>query len=140
MSDTTDLGTIIPTEEPLTIQGKVVTPRTIKVKQLPGIISTIQPFAGLFTGGGVSTLDLPSLIINHTPAAVELVHQLTGEDTEWIEGLELDEMVLVLTRVVEVNLDFFIRRLLPLLSGAMVRLSNNLPTPMIVNGPTSSSS
>lgn len=133
MSESTDLNKIIPTDEPLTIGGKTITPRTMKVKQLPAVLKAVQPFAGAFKGG-VQSLDIPTLLIDHTPNVVELVHQLTGEDKEWVENLELDEMIEVFTKVVEVNLDFFIRKVLPLLSGAMARLGSGLPSKTPISG------
>jgi hypothetical protein len=138
MSESTDLNKIIPSDEPMVIGGKTITPRTMKVKQLPAVLKAVQPFAGVFKDG-VQSLDIPTLLIDHTPNVVELVHQLTGEDKEWVENLELDEMIEVFTKVVEVNLDFFIRKVLPLLSEAMVRLGGGLSSKTQISGQASSS-
>jgi hypothetical protein len=66
--------------------------------------------------------------MNNTDAVIDLVVIMTGESRDFVLELGVDELIQLFTKVVEVNLDFFIQKVLPLLSGAMGRLTAGLPT------------
>ena len=130
-----DLDKIIPQTNEVTVGGKTIEIKTMKVKQLSATIKAIQPFAAAFKAGQ-GQVDMADIVMNNTDNVVDLVHILTGESKEFIEELGIDELIIVFTRLVEVNLDFFIQKVLPLLSGAMGRLTVGMPN---VAKPTSTS-
>ena len=130
-----DLDKIIPQTNEVTVGGKTIEIKTMKVKQLSATIKAIQPFAAAFKAGQ-GQVDMADIVMNNTDNVVDLVHILTGESKEFIEELGIDELIIVFTRLVEVNLDFFIQKVLPLLSGAMGRLTVGMPS---VAKPTSTS-
>jgi hypothetical protein len=136
-----DLASIIPEANLIHIGGKDIEIKTMKVKQLSATVRSIQPFVSALGKNGLVNVDVPNIIMSHTDNVVELVQILTGEDKAWVEELGIDELVIVFTKLVEVNLDFFTRKVLPLLSVAMVKLTGNVrekeaQTP---TGPSSSS-
>lgn len=130
-----DLDKIIPQTNEVTVGGKTIEIKTMKVKQLSATIKAIQPFAAAFKAGQ-GQVDMADIVMNNTDNVVDLVHILTGESKEFIEELGIDELIIVFTRLVEVNLDFFIQKVLPLLSEAMGRLTVGMPS---VAKPTSTS-
>lgn len=136
-----DLDKIIPQPNVVTVGGKDIEVKTMKVKQLSATIKAIQPFAAAFKAQRDS-FDAAEIVMSHTDNVVDLVVILTGESKEFVEDLGIDELVIVFTKLVEVNLDFFIQKVLPLLSGAMGRLTKGLPnveSPTEMSGPISSS-
>lgn len=137
-----DLDKIIPQPNIVTVGGKSIEVKTMKVKQLSATIKAIQPFAAAFKAGQ-GQVDMSDIVMNNTDNVVDLVSILTGETKEFVEDLGIDELIIVFTRLVEVNLDFFIQKVLPLLSGAMGRLTVGLPNvakPTSTSGQNSSSS
>lgn len=136
-----DLTKIIPESNIVVAGGKNIEIKTMKVKQLSATIKAIQPFAAAFKAQRDS-FDAAEIVMSHTDSVVDLVVILTGETKEFVEELGIDELVILFTKVVEVNLDFFIQKVLPLLSGAMGRLSAGLPnatSPTKTSGQNSSS-
>lgn len=136
-----DLTKIIPETNLVAAGGKNIEIKTMKVKQLSATIKAIQPFAAAFKAQRDS-FDAAEIVMSHTDSVVDLVVILTGETKEFVEELGIDELVILFTKLVEVNLDFFIQKVLPLLSGAMGRLSAGLPSatsPTKTSGQNSSS-
>lgn len=136
-----DLTKIIPESNIVVAGGKNIEIKTMKVKQLSATIKAIQPFAAAFKAQRDS-FDAAEIVMSHTDSVVDLVVILTGETKEFVEELGIDELVIIFTKLVEVNLDFFIQKVLPLLSGAMGRLSAGLPSatsPTKTSGQNSSS-
>ena len=121
-----DLTKIIPETNTVTVGGKALEIKTMKVKQLSATIKAIQPFAAAFKAQR-DRFDAAEIVMSHTDNVVELVVILTGESQEFVQELGIDELIIVFTKLVEVNLDFFIQKVLPLLSGAMGRLTKGLP-------------
>lgn len=116
-----DLPKIIPVPVFVTVGGKKIEVKTMRVKQLTKVMAEIQPFIGSFTT--TDGANLPLILLNHTDNVIGLVSTLTGEPIDWLGELGLDEMVLLFTAVVEVNLDFFIQKVLPAVTTAMQRLA-----------------
>lgn len=67
----------------------------------------------------VEKTDMLGLMEEHTPAVIETVAILTRMPITAVEDLPLDDVILLATKVLEVNLDFFMQRVLPQLSGAL---------------------
>lgn len=143
------LETIVPVaQEPLIIGGKSVTPKVIKVNQVGPVLAAIRPFNGhikaamaMSAAGGnpAQNFDVLEVLEHHSDNLITLVTTLTGESREFIGDLDLDDMIKITVAVMEVNLDFFIRKVLPLLSGEMARLGKGLLKPTPTSGQTSSS-
>lgn len=125
-AETSDLTKIIPEPNTVTVGGKDIPVNTMKVKQLSATIKAIQPFAHAFKAGK-GNVDMSEIVMNNTDAVIDLVIIMTGESREFVLELGVDELIQLFTKVVEVNLDFFIQKVLPLLSGAMGRLTAGLP-------------
>lgn len=121
-----DLLTILPTPVTVTIKGEAVPINLIKVGKLAAVMAVLQPIAHLLPKAGAkpekAQIDFPAIVIQHTPAAIDLVMLLTDKPREWVEDLDMFELVSLLTAIVEVNLDFFIQKVLPSVSVGMEKL------------------
>lgn len=146
---TESLDTVLPvSKEPITIGGKSVTPKVIKVSQVGPVLRAIRPFNATIKtamknsaegNDPAKNFDVLEVLEHHADNLIELVSTLTGEDKKFIGDLDLDDMIKITTAVMEVNLDFFIRKVLPLLSGEMARLGSGLLKATPTSGQTSSS-
>ena len=73
--------------------------------------------------------------MENSDTVLELVALLVNKPRDWVDDLGVDELVQLFGAIVEVNLDFFTQRVLPLLSGLVAGVSGKLfKTPQA--GPT----
>lgn len=70
-------------------------------------------------------LNWEQLVLLHPNEVLSLIAVCTKQPREVIEELELDDLVLIITDLVEMNLGFFVHRVLPVLSGGLQRLFVN---------------
>lgn len=128
MSD--DLTKVIPEQRTVTIKGETIAIRQIKVGKLSAVVRAISPFAHLMPKPGdtpeKNPIDIFSLVMQHTDDVIQLLGIILDKPVEWMNDLEIDELVLLAAEVFEVNLDFFIQKVLPSVSMAMGRLGSAL--------------
>lgn len=154
MSEAQELNVLTGAEETITVGGRTLVVHRIRMRNLSKVMSLVQPLAGYFTnrkatGSGANTeersaTDITMMLVSHGPFLVELVSEvMTSKDQEvtvdWINDLELDEVAALAGRVLEVNLDFFIQKVIPALSTALGSLNAgirlNLPAGTIPSQP-----
>lgn len=132
-----DLDVIVPEPVFVTIKGEQVEIKRIVVGQLTKVMRLSAPFyeevktirEQSVKDGTDFNLDVYGSVVRHGDAVVEVIGILTNKPTEWVEGLEIDELVSLFTALLEVNMDFFIQRLLPSLSGLAAKLYEPIPMP-----------
>ncbi len=124
MTKPSELEQLIPTPRTIHVGGKEIPIRNLKVKHLTAVLKAVQPILGLFTKG--KSVDIPSLLIDHSDSAISLICVLTEETPEWLGELDVDELVMLFTAIVEVNLSFFTQRVFPSLSQAMAQLNGDV--------------
>ncbi len=140
MSD--ELEVLEPTGSSVTYRGEVLEVRPLEVGQIPklvraakGAVNVVFAMDQLPDTNDLGFIDLlMDLAGNHGEELYQGVGICVGKDPAWIAGGQLDEFVLLATAVFEVNRDFFVRRLVPLLAAAR---ANRATTGA---GPTPSSS
>ncbi len=126
------LDTYIPEVRHPLIGGKSVTVAPLRVRQIPPFLRAAGPaLSGLFAG------DLAGALATHGEALIEAVAVATGEPAEWLGELEADEFLRLAVEVVEVNADFFVRRVSPALETTVTRLTAAM-TPGATPSPSSS--
>ena len=114
-----ELTNLFPTGKEVSIQAENLTIKPFKFGELPKVFKLVTPMAaalstlqqnrdnpataiaGLIANGGDSILDL-MVIGSHKPR-------------EWIDNLDMDEGATLLTAILEVNADFFIQKVLPVI-------------------------
>lgn len=139
MSEPVDITTVIPETIVVTVKGQDVEVRQIKVGQLTKVMRIAYPFYDKLRAlkdaaqkNGGTSLDLYQLVFEHGDSVLEIVALLTGKDKAWVEDMDVDELVALFSAIVEVNLDFFIQRVLPSLSKLVEGL--NAPVKISVPG------
>jgi hypothetical protein len=117
-----DLDAVIPTRKTTTLAGEVIVIAQIKVGALPAVLAAVQPLSHLLMQKDVSAEIISSLFLSHGDDALNLLSALSGKPRKWVDALELDDAIALFIDLLEVNLDFFIQRVLPLLTGGMQEL------------------
>lgn len=127
MSDTTqnqqyanaELEAISPKTIPVTLASGDVLVLPIKVKQLPAFTKAIVPLIANLVAG-----DSPLLMIaDRAEDVIAAVAVGTGMDVDAINALDVDDLVKLASAVIEVNLDFFMRKVLPQVNLASERIT-----------------
>jgi len=119
MTDTVPLETMIPVPVTVTVAGTTITITPMKVKNLSAVLRVLNPILADFPNQDDFQREVFGLVSKHSDGVVELAAILSAQSIAWVEDLDLDELVLLLTAVVRVNVDFFTLRVFPSLSRAM---------------------
>ncbi len=116
---------VIPQSNELTIAGEVIKIEAAKVGKLPKILQVIQPIAHLITNiKQGESLDLSGLFMLYMSDALELTAVLADKPRDWVDNLGIDQALQLFTALLEVNLDFFMSRVLPLVVDAMNKFAS----------------
>lgn len=116
---TTSLETLIPQPVEIEIGGKNISILPIKVGKLPAFIRAVAPFIGAFKQS--SEVDFIALLGDHGDAVLDACAIGSGLPRAEIDELDPAQLVRIAQAIVEVNMDFFIRRLGPAVSQAAAR-------------------
>lgn len=106
----------------LTVLGEPITIRPITIGQYPAFARAVRPLMAV-VDGEAGEVDVIGLIAEHGEALIEAACVATGRERAWMAGLPPDAFVDLAQAVIEVNLDFFVRRLLPRIQAATDSLS-----------------
>lgn len=152
----TDLETLFPGRA-ISAGGETFTLTPFKFGQLPTATRLLKPVAGALSAGGVFSIqsvggetqfllasDWPlkvvGLVADGGEDVLKFVAFAAGKPIEWVNGLDADEGIALAKAVLEVNADFFVHRVLPLLgmgqpSGGVISSASS--SPAATDAPTS---
>lgn len=116
----TDISAVIPEYKTLTIAGGEVVIRQIKLGQIPAVLRAVQPITHMLKQD--QPLDLQSMFMLYAGDCLTLLQVLSGKPADWINALDIDDGIRLFTSLLEVNIDFFVLRILPLLPEVMGQL------------------
>jgi hypothetical protein len=85
----------------------------VKVRDLPAFLAAVEPIAKDLAGG-----DMLAALSRNADALITATAIGAGVERAWLEDQDADVLIDLATRVLEVNADFFVRRLLPKLTAA----------------------
>ncbi|WP_126457882.1 hypothetical protein [Sulfuritortus calidifontis] len=100
----------------------------VSVADLPAFLKAIEPIAAEIASG-----DIMGALLRHADAVIEATAIGARVDRAWLGAQKPDVLVELASRVLEVNWDFFVQRVLPAINQAAERLAR------IVSGGTSGS-
>jgi hypothetical protein len=103
------------------VGGKTLSVSPLKVRQIPGFTRAISPVMGPLMAGEILTA-----VAVAGDDLVRAVSIATGEQVEWLGDLDADDFVKLASKVLEVNADFFVHRLTPVISQVSESLSRIL--------------
>ncbi len=125
-----DLDVLFPDRD-LAVGGKSLMLKPLSFGQLPRAAKLLQPIAKAVNAAGLFALDAasgairmvgdwPMRLIDVTAesgdAVMAFLALATGEDPAWISALNTDDGVLLVRSVLEMNADFFVQRVLPVIA------------------------
>jgi hypothetical protein len=90
----------------------------VRVRDLPRFLKAVEPVAAELAAG-----DIAGALMRQADAVIEAT--CIGADVEraWLEEQTPDVLAELAARVLEVNADFFVRRVLPIVTAAAERLA-----------------
>lgn len=127
---------LAPASTDVNFRGQTLTIVPVPVGVIPQLVRLLRPvMQGLnVDAGDVAGIDITAdlvmgLIVDHAPALFEATALCTGTPQEYIEAGDPAEFIALVLKVVAVNRDFFIQRIVPLLGGLRAALHGAGPTP-----------
>lgn len=115
------------------IAGEHIDLTPLKVGEVPAFARAVQPVVASLS----ASPDWLALLAEHGDALITAIAVATRRPVDWVAGLDLDEAVRLAEAVFGVNADFFIRRLLPSVTQAAVRIGQTLESPTLGATPSS---
>ena len=99
----------------------VVTP--VKVKNLPAFLAAIEPVVRQLSASSAGATgakdDLLLALATHAPNVIKATAVGVGVEEKWLGEQTTEVLVDLATAVLEVNMDFFVRVLLPRVTAAI---------------------
>ena len=120
-----ELSEVLGLARPVAVGEREILLKPLTLAQLPMSARLLQ---GVEIDG-----DWLGLLARHGDKLIDWLALASGQERRWIEGLPLDEGVELLAAVVELNADFFDRRVWPAAQRTLARIETRL------TGKTSSS-
>lgn len=115
----------------VTAGGERVEVAPLKVRQLGAFARAVSPLlddlaaVGLATAGEQSGA-FGSAVVRRADEVAQAVSAATARSAEWVGEQAIDDLVGLAALVVEVNADFFVRRLLPKLEAALPAVTGRI--------------
>jgi hypothetical protein len=120
--DNDTFAALPPVPVSIEIAGERIDLTPLKVGELPAFARAIQPVAA----GLSASPDWLALLADHGEAVIEAIAIASRRPRDWVASLDLDQAVRLAEAVFGVNADFFIRRLLPIVTQAAARIGQTL--------------
>jgi hypothetical protein len=90
----------------------------VRVRDLPRFLKAIEPIATELAAG-----DLAAAMMRHADGIIEATVIGARVERAWLEEQTPDVLATLAARVLEVNADFFVRRVLPIVTAAAQRMA-----------------
>lgn len=112
------LEKIAPVPVTITVAGESLTISPIKTRELPRMLKAVKPIAA-----EIQAEDVAGALLANADCLVEAVAIGARKPRGWVDELDLDDLALLASAVLEVNGDFFVRAVLPRATEAMDRMT-----------------
>lgn len=119
MDQADELSVHVPQASTVTVRETAIAVRPLTVRQIAGVTRALK--AVDFTKG-LDALDMPSLLADHADAVVQAVAIAANCEAEFLQDAAADEFLMLAAAVVEVNTDFFVQRLAPILTDGLGKI------------------
>lgn len=118
-----DFATFPPQPQSLEIAGDTLALTPIRVGEVPALLAAIKPIAPHLVNGDPDWL---ALLTEHGDAILDALAIAARRPREWVEALSLDDAVQLATALFEVNVAFFVQRVVPAIQSAAARIDRNV--------------
>jgi hypothetical protein len=119
MSDENQLENLIVVETKIELGGETLTVTPIRAGQLPAFIRAVRPIVPHLS---VEQIDFMALIDEGGEQLLDAVSIALGKPRTFVDALDPAELVRAVRIMIEVNVDFFIHRLLPEVTAAAQKI------------------
>ncbi len=124
------LEKIVPTPVRIDIADERLSLTPIKTRELPAMMRAIAPILAEIQKG-----DILGALATNADSMVDAVSIGSRKPREWVDELDLDDLVAVAGAVLEVNADFFVRRVMPILTTAIESVTRAIGSETTAAGP-----
>lgn len=118
------------------ITAENVIVRHIRMGDLPEVFKAVAPIQHLIKDP--KQINPRMVFLEHSGEAMQLIATCLRRPLEWVKTLEIDSAVKLFSGLLEVNLDFFIKNVLPSVLQAMGKLKDASKSRSLPLGATSS--
>lgn len=130
-TETNQLEILFPTGKEVTIRNAVYCIKPFKLGQIPKVLKAINPIVGVFAGLAQKNTNMleviTSILAEGGDNILDLIVLATNSPAEFVKNeMELDEGIELLTAVIEVNSDFFIKKVLPKMTEVVQTLNGQM--------------
>lgn len=115
---TKELETLTNQPTEIEIGGEKLAIAPLTIGQLTRVMKALKPALSDIQG----EINLTLLAADHGETLLAAVSAATGKEMGWLEALPTDEFVRLAGKLLEVNADFFTRRLMPEITAAAERI------------------
>lgn len=107
--------------KPIKVNGVDLVIKSFKMGQLPRVFKALEPLSEvLATSYTGSQLQLVSKMLAASgDSVITLLEVGSGQPREWVEDLDMEQSLELATAIMEVNSNFFLQRVLPILNKNM---------------------
>ena len=124
---TTQLQQLFPIGKEVTIADKTLRITPFKLGELPRVFKAIEPITALIIealGSKQSQItSITNIMVKGGENVIDLMTIGSRQPRAWLEQLEMDAAVDLLSAVLEVNISFFVQKVLPTLHKAMEQVA-----------------
>jgi hypothetical protein len=124
---TNELEVLLPQGKQVSIKNANITITPFKFGELPKVFKAIEPISNVLfsavNGGSNQIGIISSILAQGGDNVLDLMVIGSRQPREWIEQLEMDEGVDLLTAILEVNVGFFVQKVLPMVNDRMEALT-----------------
>lgn len=113
----------------LTIAEREINIQPVKVRDLPAFLAAVEPVARELAAG-----DVLAALARHTDRVITAAAIGAGVERAWLEEQDADALVEIVAAVIEVNADFFARRVGPAIEQAASRIGRVMSNPSSTAG------
>lgn len=118
VSNTSQLATIFPIGEHLVLQDTDVHIKPFKFGEMAKVFKLLAPLGEAMSSShaALGPMGLVTALFGHEGDEIfHLCALVAKQPLDWVHNLDMDEAVDLMTAIVEVNHDFFIRKVVPML-------------------------
>lgn len=124
-----ELETLIPQPVEIEIGCEKLSIQPLTIGQLTRVMKALKP--ALSDIGG--EINLTMLAAEHGDTLIAAVSAATSKETAWLDSLPMDDFIRLAGLLLEVNADFFTRRLLPEITAAAERIGKATGTGLMLS-------
>ena len=139
------LEKIVPTPIRIDVAGERLSLTPIKTRELPAMMRAIEPILAdvgsafnLDANDGEDSVDFGAILkmfSANADAIVTAVSIGSRKPREWVDDLDIDDLAALAGAIIESNADFFVRRVMPILTTAIESVTRAIGSETTAAGP-----